>query len=852
MGAPLARLFLVLGGAAGFVGHGETACAKEQEGSSIPAGNGEIVVNGSARNDPLADLIAEAELDENGIAAYGHDTVGELLGEVLRQVAPSDEGPIVLVNGRQTTGISAIADLPNEAVAKIQLLPRAAAARLGEPSSRRVVNVIVKSSHRQVTASGSAGLATSGGAFSSEGELNLIKLKDGNRSGLVLSARHFDPLFESERPLIPSLSGTRFDPIGNILPSPSSVVDIDPALSAIVGEVVRIAGVPIGKSNPSLADFAALANRPNLGVPVRNRTLVSEQQLYSANANFARNLGPRTELSLNLRATHSRSIASTGATTATFVFPASSPYSPFGRDVLLARTVGETLRSENDSNELSFAAIVNTAFGRWRLSTGASYLNRSFDGSNERAINTAIYQDGISAGSINPFADTITGTPPEERTRARSEDSRLFATFAGSPLRLPAGPVNLSLRMEWRGSKVSTNSVGPDFDTTTRLHRDERIAHLSFTLPLLSGRSSLGLGAVELEFSGTLRDLTNSKCMRDFAAAINWRPASALSLRGSVREERFAPAPSLLTDPITITENVRTFDFVRSETVFVRQVTGGNPDLGVETRRTTSFSGTLLPFDSPDLTLDAEYSRVVNLNSYSSLPPASADVQAAFPDRFQRDASGALVVVDARPVPLARLGRSQIRWGFTFSRTVMAAGNTSRAAAPDVSPEARNVLEPGLRLNLFGTHLWTLSSTQLIRAGLPVIDVLEGGATSNATGSTRHMAQFGGGFARRGIGLQLSGTLFGPRTVLAGTPVSATRIDFAGRTQVDLRLFANLGQVFAQSPLAQGARLSLEINNLFEAKQHVSDQEGLTPERYQPYLIDPVGRRVTIKWRKVL
>jgi hypothetical protein len=41
------------------------------------------------------------------------------------------------------------------------------------------------------------------------------------------------------------------------------------------------------------------------------------------------------------------------------------------------------------------------------------------------------------------------------------------------------------------------------------------------------------------------------------------------------------------------------------------------------------------------------------------------------------------------------------------------------------------------------------------------------------------------------------------------------------------------------------------VTNLFDARQKVTDQNGLVPLRYQPYLIDPTGRSFQVEFRKL-
>ena len=71
----------------------------------------------------------------------------------------------------------------------------------------------------------------------------------------------------------------------------------------------------------------------------------------------------------------------------------------------------------------------------------------------------------------------------------------------------------------------------------------------------------------------------------------------------------------------------------------------------------------------------------------------------------------------------------------------------------------------------------------------------------------------------------------------------------------DLRLFANLEQqkwLTGETPgFFKGARLSLRVDNLFNTRQDVVDGNGVTPTRFQPALIDPLGRTVSLEFRKL-
>ena len=51
-------------------------------------------------------------------------------------------------------------------------------------------------------------------------------------------------------------------------------------------------------------------------------------------------------------------------------------------------------------------------------------------------------------------------------------------------------------------------------------------------------------------------------------------------------------------------------------------------------------------------------------------------------------------------------------------------------------------------------------------------------------------------------------------------------------------------------PFLKGARLSLEVDNLFNTRQKVTDQNGIVPLSYQPAYMDPRGRVIGLDFRK--
>ena len=76
---------------------------------------------------------------------------------------------------------------------------------------------------------------------------------------------------------------------------------------------------------------------------------------------------------------------------------------------------------------------------------------------------------------------------------------------------------------------------------------------------------------------------------------------------------------------------------------------------------------------------------------------------------------------------------------------------------------------------------------------------------------------------------------------------------FSDLTTVDVRLFADLGArpEARRNPWMRGARISLAVDNLFDAQVNVRDPAGVVPINFQPDLLDPLGRTVRLSLRKV-
>jgi len=146
-----------------------------------------------------------------------------------------------------------------------------------------------------------------------------------------------------------------------------------------------------------------------------------------------------------------------------------------------------------------------------------------------------------------------------------------------------------------------------------------------------------------------------------------------------------------------------------------------------------------------------------------------------------------------------------------------------------------------------------LENTVLIADGLPRLDLLDGDALSGG-GDPRHGVRARGGVFYDGYGLIAFANYTGSSRLYGSGLAGSTDLYFGDYLTINLRTFVDLGQrekLVEAIPFLENTRVSFDIDNLFDARQRVTDSNGDVPLRYQPYLIDPRGRSFEIELRKM-
>jgi hypothetical protein len=159
----------------------------------------------------------------------------------------------------------------------------------------------------------------------------------------------------------------------------------------------------------------------------------------------------------------------------------------------------------------------------------------------------------------------------------------------------------------------------------------------------------------------------------------------------------------------------------------------------------------------------------------------------------------------------------------------------------------------GGRLNFSFFHTWVLDQTVQLAPTLPVIDLLNGGTLGGGAGPSQHQLQIQGGYTQGGFGFRTF-INWNSATHSNGTSGPTSNLRFGALARTNFRVFLNFQQMpktVDRIPFLRGARLQFGIDNLFDARQKVTDGTGLTPYAYQGAFLDRQGRTFSIGFRKL-
>lgn len=767
-------------------------------------------------------------LDEEEIASYGADSLTDLLAQLSPQTGSGrgrgEGGPVILLNGRRISSFREMRDLPPEAIRRMEVLPEEVALRFGYAANQRVVNFILKDNFTSKTVAGEYNVPTRGGFAESELEAGMVKIDGDNRFNIHAKMEDTTSLTEAELNVIQQEQ--------NI---PTVATDLDPA------------------------EF---------------RTLVDKQREYSLNATWSTGLGEGAgagSLTLNGAATRSNTRSLFGLDTVRLTAPDGSTS---------LRSLDDPLVRDSQTTTLEGGVTYNQPLGGWQLTATANASHSDTDTEIDREADLSGLVAAAQAGTlnINGLLPVVAGAG---RDTARTRDLSLnsLVTASGTPFRLPAGEATLTVKGGYSYSRSDNRDSRTAGGGRTVLDRGIVTGGINLGLPIASRREEVlaGLGDISLNLSAGVEHFSDFGTLKDWSAGITWAPTEKLSFQASYLVDEAAPSLAFLGNPQIIAPNSTVYDFTRGEAALVTVINGGNPNLRQETQRDIKLAANWqLPFLDNRSNLVVEYFRNRSSDVTQSFPLLTPAIEAAFPGRVVRDASGRLVSIDRRPVTFDEIESSRLRWGFNISGSIGeqqaeagrgAMGDGARGAGRGaggpgggrgMGPRGPGGFGRGPgggrgRWNLSLYHTYRFSETIQIAPTGPVLDLLDGDAIA-AGGVARHSLELEGGLFHKGFGLRLNGSWTAPTTVNGSGAPGSSDLRFGSVTTLDARIFVNFDQkpkIVEAIPFLKGTRLSFEVDNIFDSRQRVTDGSGVVPISYQADFRDPRGRFVGIDIRKM-
>ncbi len=792
-----------------------------------------VVIAERPRGAVVSEIPPVVELSEADIASYGASSVQDLL-EALSSQTTSSRGrgsgrPIVLINGQRTSGFREIRDLPPEAIRTVQVFPEELALQYGYRPDQRVINFILKDNYTGVSASAEYGVPTRGAQGRSEVETTITRIGKNSRVNINLEWQNNTAITESERNIIQDAAG----------------------------DLVN------------LGEF---------------RTLVAPSDNVELNANYSRNFDNGMSLSLNGGYIYDKSNGLQGLPSGTLqvagdpLFRYFTEYGPLNR-------VQET-------NTAQAGLTLNGTLDDWRWSLTSDYTRTQVNTETDRSGDISLLQAAIDAGSVDPLAISfgpLLGAPGTDSAKVVDQTINNLATLSGTLFVLPSGAVTTTVRAGYNREDLDSRETRGAIVTTTGLSRDELSTGINIDIPLADENIDVVEAIGKLSINGNLgySDLSDFGGLVEFGFGLNWEPFDGLVFSASAIGEDAAPTIAQLGNPVIITPDVTVFDFTNGESVLAAITTGGNFSLPAEKQRDIKLAVNYRPEWLDGFTFLGEYFRNNSNNVASSFPLLTPEIEAAFPDRVTRDASGQLIAIDRRPVNYANVSSERIRYGIDFSkrfgeqrgggsgrpdRAARSAGGgapdgqsqgekPAEGATPEGSAEARPAAPrggPGAggrpsggRWQLSAFHTIRLEDKIKIRDGVDELDLLNGSAVGSTGGSPRHEFEVNGGWFNNGIGFRLDGKHQIATRVNGG--LTGSNLRFSDLTTFNLRMFINLddrGNLTEKIPFLKGSRIAFKVDNIFDDIQTIRDGNDLIPLSYQSGYVDPIGRYVEIDFRK--
>jgi hypothetical protein len=834
----------------------------------------------------VGDIEPELELSPADVQSYGVSTVTDLLNELAPQTR-SDRGrgsdsPVILLNGKRISGFNEIRDIPVEAILRVDILPEEVSLKYGYTADQRVVNIVLRPRFRAITGELSGGGDTEGGEESGLAEADLFRVHGDNRMNFDLKYQGDSELTDASRGII--------EP-----PAPAGVINptyvgqdrtLSPATQSISANGVISRTLPFGLSGTLNGTLGATSSLSLQGLPTVSLMVPAGDPFNPTGSNaqvaqYIKAFGPLRQnvtgwtghlggtlnrevgswrLSLTGAYDHADSLTVTDSgvnaaplqtqlNTLSAVF---NPYAPISPSMLtqLAAAKGRSLTDSGNIQILANGPLIETPAGQLYASLKA--------GDTESAAFAGTQRFGLTQSLDLARNDFNAQANLDLPIASRRHD---FLPWFGEL------SLNGNLAIDQLSDFGLLKTIGYGVNWTPITGVNLIVSHtqdsLAPTVLQLESPTVLTPGVNLLDFAtGQTVDVTQ----------ITGGNPALQSDRRNVFKVGLTLKP-IATENLSITANY--IDSHIDNPISTFPAATAQIEAAFPSRFIRNDDGELEEVDYRPINFAWQERREIRWGINYTHPIGPQPPPAGLRRRFGLNGQGGQ---GARPTNGAAGGPPTGGPAPDGAPATNGGGSaTNSGGAGNAAPTGRPAFggggggggggrgfggrgfgggapPTGGQVQFAVYHTIFFADQTLVAPGVPLLDFLNGAASGQSGGQPQQQveAQFGytlGGWGARASFNWLSGT-----TVLAG-PLSPTgTLTFSDISTLNLRLFANLGQMrnlVRRQRWLTGVRVTLSATNLFDQRVQVHDATGQTPLSYQPAYLNGAGRTVSLSVRKL-
>ncbi len=821
----------------------------------------------------------EVQLGRMEVQSYGASNVEELLG-LIAPMTTSDSGnstPIVLLNGKRISGMQEIKDIPTEAIRRVDVLPEEEALLYGYPPDQKVVNVVLVPRFNRYTAQLDGSAPSAGGMETGVADLNRFILHNDDRLNLDLKYTANTMLTQDERDIATVPVRQNYDAQAENPLDPRSVQSLENANHALDGNAVW---------SKALGDRTSLTFNytGNLNDSDGERGYAGTALAVPADDPFAQSAEDQTVYRYVpvVLGQHARGWSSRFGGTLNHDFGSAWHLSVVGywnrsgsrtvTDAGVDNSAAQALLEANDPDFDPYGLLTGSMFPRNAPNIATSLT----DAKNLQVLlhGTLLKLPAGDAIVSLGLADTDSRIDNVARMAGQQRIANFDRNDANATASIDLPLTSRSKDVFGALGDISINAhaifdhlsdYGQDMQRLGYGVRWSPITRLTFTANVDTGKTP----PTPTQLASPIITSTDTRVF-DYATG---QTVSVTSISGgnpdllASDQHRFRTGISFTpSDPRRLSIVVNYTDTDTHNPIYSLPPATAALQAALSDRYITDDEGDLVEVDNRPLNFARETRRQLRFGFndshsvdgfFSSTSSQPEMMRGNFPSRGSgngnnsdnNSGNGNGNGNDAAPTDQPRGDGQSLAGGDRGGGDRGSGGGGDGGGRGFGGGMPSSLLHGQIVWSLYDTVV--LSDRVLVRNGMPWLDLLGGDAIGSSGGVAHNQIDGSIAYTRMMYGINLSFTSrSGTRT--EGGAATAGNLDFSGLTTFNLRVFANFNRTaLAQNhPWLRGTRVTLKVNNLFNERVKVVDGTGAVPASYQPDLLDPVGRLITLSVRK--